>query len=238
MKLTELTTTHFHKVLIYAPSGFGKTVAAANAPGKIEYWDTDHKISSAAAYYKTKKEVLEKIDVYQFMNLPVKERVPALEKRMALIDQARASGKPMHFDSLVLDSLTTFTEMIMEDYLVRSQLGIKVAVKDIPAMQHYQLLDKHLTQIISGLLALPANIIMLAHLDISKDEDTGTVTRQPLMKGKWAAKLPIYFEEVYVGKIGADGKRILQAIPDREYPNVRTQNGRPKEFPVEDLFKI
>lgn len=239
MKLTDLAQGNsFHKILLYAPSGFGKTIAAASAPGRIEYWDIDHKISSVLNYFKNKPEVLEKIDVYQIMQLPPTKRMPALEARMKLIDDARAAGKPLHFDTLVIDSLTTLVETILEDYLVRSQMGIKTAIKDVPAMQHYMLLDKHLTQIISGLLALPANIIMLGHLDVYKDESTGAMIRQPLMKGKWAAKLPIYFEEVYVGKIGSDGKRIIQTQPDSTYPIARTQRGLAKEIPVEDIFKI
>lgn len=238
MKLTELAkATNYFKILLYAPSGFGKTCAAANAPGKIEWWDFDHKISSVISFYKNKPEILDRIEVFQFNHLDPKKRIPELEARMKLIEAARLNNTKLPFDTLVVDSLTTLTEALMEDYLIRSQLGIKVAIKDIPAMQHYQILDKHLTQFISGLLALPCNVIMLGHLDVYKDDSTGAMIRQPLMKGKWAAKLPIYFEEVYVGKIVGE-KRIIQTQPDSTYAIARTQRGLAKEIPVEDMFKI
>lgn len=226
MKLSEVTSTSFFKGLVYGDSGTGKTIFGAGFPGPIEYWDFDTKISSAAHYYKNDKQKLENIDVYQFAHLPREQRIPAWEVRNNRIAQLIRDKQPLPFKTLVLDSLTTFTAMIMDDYLIRSQKGIKRAHPDIPAMQDYQMLDKHLSLIIPSLLSLECNVVMLGHLKVDKDETTGQILRLPLMAGNFATKLPIYFEEVYVSQV-LEGKYLLQTQSDAMY-KCRTQRNLPK----------
>jgi hypothetical protein len=229
MKLNEMASTGFFKGLVYGDSGSGKTIFAASFPGPIEYWDFDHKISSAAHYYKKDAAKLEGIDVHQFANLPREKRIPAWEVRNNLIADCVRNNKPLPFKTLVVDSLTTFTAMIMDDYIVRSQRGIKRAHPEIPAMQDYQMLDKHLSLIVPSLLSLDCNVVMLGHLKTDKDESTGAIIRQPLMAGAFAGKLPIYFEEVYVSKVSTEGKYVLQTQSDSMY-KCRTQRNLPKEI--------
>lgn len=231
MKLNEVTSTGFFKGLVYGDSGTGKTIFAAGFPGPIEYWDFDHKISSAAHYYKNNAEKLAEIDVYQFANLPRDQRIPAFEVRNNIIADLVRTKKPLPFKTLVIDSLTTFTNMIMDDYLVRSQKGIKRAHPDIPSMQDYQMLDKHLSLLIPSWLSLDANVILLGHLKVDKDETTGQILRLPQVPGQFATKLPIYCEEVYVSKVTPDGKYVLQTQTDATY-KCRTQRSLPKEIPT------
>lgn len=224
MKLSDIAPDANVKVLAYGPSGTGKTCLAAGFPGPIEYWDFDHKISSAAQHYKGQSDRLSSIDVYQFAQLGKHERIAEWEKRLKFID---ANKTKLPFKTLVVDSLTTLSSMMLDDYIHRSQKGIKRALADIPAMQDYQLLDKHLTQIISGLLALPCNVVFIGHMNAEKDESTGMIMKRPLMAGKFADKLPIYFEEVYVSQIDSNGKYVLQTQGDSTMI-CRTQRKHPK----------
>jgi len=230
MKLSEIATNDFVKALIYGDSGSGKTVMAASFPGPIEYWDFDGKVSSAAQFYKNDKAKLDSINVTSFNKFPKETRIAEWEKKAREVDAAKKSGT-LPFKTLVLDSLTTFSNSMLDDYIHRSQRGIKRALADIPAMQDYQLLDKHLTQIISGLLALDCHVVMIGHMQVEKDESTGVILRQPLMAGKFAAKLPIYFDEVYVSKVTSSGQYVLQTQSDGTY-KCRTQRGLPKEIPT------
>lgn len=231
MKLSELEATTYFKGLVYGDSGTGKTCFAASFPGPIEYWDFDGKASSAAHFFKNDKERLSDIDVHQFITLPREKRIPAWEFRMNLIQDCVRKNLPLPFKTLVVDSLTTMVNAIMDDYMIRSQLGIKRAHKDINALQDYQLLDKHLSQLIPGLLALNCNVVMLGHLKLDKDEVTGAITRQPLISGQFAGKLPIYFEEVYVSTVDSAGKYVLQTQSDATY-KCRTQRGLAKLIPT------
>lgn len=210
MKATELVSSNYFKGLIYGESGAGKTCFAASFPGPIEYWDFDHKASSFVRYMEGDAR-LNDIDVYQFSQLDPNKRIPAWEVRANFVQGLKSKGAPLPFKTLVLDSITTFSMMIMDDYIVRSQTGIKRAIQGINALQDYQLFEKHMSQIITGLLSLECNVVMLAHVSTEKDESTGQIMRQPLIPGKaLGPKLPMWFEEVYVARVLQDGKRVLQ----------------------------
>ena len=235
MKASELTGTEFFKGLIYGNSGDGKTCLAAQFPGPMEVWDFDGKFNSAVHYLRTigKAEHLDQIDLYQFAQLPLKERIPAWEVRLKLIDDCVAQRKPLPFKTLVLDSITTLSHHLLEDYIYRSQLGIKRALPGINALQDYQLYDKHMTRVLVGILSLSCNIVVLGHLDSDKDESTGVITKKPLAAGQQLSKkLPVWFEEVYVSMVKPDGKRMLMTKPQGGYI-ARTQRGLAPEVTMD-----
>ena len=242
MKANEMVGHSFLKALIYGDSGAGKTCLAAQMPGPIEYWDFDGKLSSAVSYLQRigKAELLKHIDVYQFAQLPLMERIPAWEKRTQALDALIKAKQPFPFKTVVLDSITTLSHHLMEDYIFRSQTGLKRPLPGINGLQDYGLYEKHMTRMLSGLLAQPINFIVLGHVDVDRDESTGTISRKPLCAGQQLAKkLPIWFDEVYVAKVTSDGKRVLQTQPDATYSIVRTQRGLAKEVPtaVSELIK-
>lgn len=240
MKLTELSSgPSFLKLLLYGPSGAGKTtsVAALAAEGSLEIWDWDHKVSSAAFHYKNQPEILENIEVYQFAQLPEKDRIPAWLARTTEIDKLIADKKPLPFKTLVLDSLTTFTNALMRDYMVRSYVSTKRPGPDIFCQQDYGVLNTQLTNFIPKLLALPCNVVVIGHMETETDQATGVIHRQPMMPGKNAPKLPIWFEEVWVATLDSKGNRVFQTQPDTKYQICRTQRGLAKEVPM-DILKI
>lgn len=236
MKASELLDSDYIKALIYGNSGAGKTCLLSTFVGPIEIHDFDGKVSSLVNHVRrTKPEVeakafLDQITVYQFNKFPKETRIGEWQKRLQEIDQLRLKQQPLPFATLCIDSLTTLVSAMLDDYIYRSQKGIKRALADINAMQDYQLLDKHLTQIISGLLSLDAHVVMLGHMNTEKDEATGVVTRKLLMSGKFADKLPIYFEEVYVAMVDSTGKRVLQTHPDSTYSVIRSQRNLAKHI--------
>jgi len=234
MKASELQDKLFFKALIYGDAGVGKTCLAAQMPGPIEYWDFDHKIGSAIQYLKKtgNQAKLDEIDVYQFGHLKVKERIPEFEKRTKIIDDAISKKQPFAFKTLVIDSITTLSNYIMEDYIYRSQLGIKRPIEGINSMQDYQLYEKHMMRLLLGLLGQDINLVVLGHINIDKDETTGALVKKPLVKGQAISPmLPMWFEEVYAAYTKPDGSRVLQTGPGNNYAT-RTQRGFPKEIPM------
>ena len=240
MKLSDIALDDYIKLLVYGDSGTGKTVLAAGFPTPIRYWDFDHKISSAVKFYGKEDPRLSQIDVTQFAAFSRETRIKEFQKQLNEITSLANAKKPLPFKTLVLDSLTTFVQYVLDDYIYVSQTGIKRAVVGINALQDYQLLEKHLIQTITAILSLDCNVVCLGHMQIEKDEATGQMIRRPLMSGKFADKLPIYFEEVYVSKIGSKGEFLLQTQPDSTYTRVRSQRKLPKEISskFENIIKI
>lgn len=231
MKLDQLQSEDYVKLLLLGESGAGKTVLASSFPTPIKYFDFDMKVSSAAKYHSADKERLSQIDVEQYSNLPLPQRMATFLKSVKEIEKLQHEGKPLPFKTLVVDSLTTLTNAILEDYKKVSQLGIKRALADVNAMQDYQLLQIHLTQLITGLLSLKANIVIIGHTQLEKDETTGAMKNSILMPGQLAYKLPIYFEEVYLLKVNAKGERVLQTQSDSK-TSLRSQRKLAIEVPA------
>lgn len=229
MKLSEVAATNYVKALVYGPSSTGKTVFACSFPTPILYMDFDNKISSAAQFYKNDKERLEGITVNQYAKMSRDTRCKQFIADLNAIQKLQYAKAELPFKTIVIDSLTTFTSYLLDDYIHVSQKAIKRALEGVNAMQDYQLLDKHLTQIIPGILSLDANVVFIGHLCIDRDETTGAISNRPLMSGKFADKLPIFFEEVYVSKVDASGKYMMQTHSDPRTV-CRTQRKLPKEI--------
>lgn len=225
MQLSEIKTVDNQKVLLEGDSGIGKTCFAATFPGRMLILDFDGKVDSAAAYLRAKgmTEQLNAIDVEQFNAGLGMSPIDALTKLIneRLIPQQRA-GK-MEYKTIVLDSITTFSSATLA-HIVKTNPGVKrnaTAQGPQPGLQDYGILRREFQRLIPGLLSLPCNIIMLAHLAVEKDEATGQIFRHAMMDGSFARELPIYFKEVW-RMYTKDGKRMIQTQSDHMF-NCRSQ---------------
>jgi len=230
MNLSDIKTEGHFKGLFLGDSGVGKTCLGATFPGPIELLDFDLKADSAAAFLRSKgqSEKLTQINVEQFAPpieddakgpSPIDHLTQLIAKKY--IPQQRA-GK-MEFSTLMLDSITTFSIATLK-HIVKSNPGIKrvASIQGVqPCQQDYGILKREFQRLIHGLLSLPCNVIMLAHIDIEKDESTGQIFRHSMMDGSFARQLPIYFKECWRLYI-KDGKRMAQTQSDNMF-NCRSQ---------------
>lgn len=248
IKLSELQSTNVHtKSLILGASGSGKTIAAATWPGKKLWLDFDNKISSAANFYAGNKEMLESIEVKQYGKQSIKPTPPA-KPRMAQFQEDMAVYFKMHdlkqklpFDTLIVDTITTLSDSLLEDYRYVSQLGVKRPNVDQNSQSDYGLFATHFKQIIGRLLALECNVLFVGHTQIEQDEATGMRTNEILMPGQLKSKLGIYFEEVYFAKVNAQGARVWQTQADGKTTFCRTQRrNMPIEIPANyaEIIKV
>lgn len=229
MKLSDFNVNKFLKVLAFGKSGTGKTCFAAGFPTPMLILDFDGKANSAAAFFKNDPERLSGITVE---SLPPKDDGSSEARFMEIIEMLSAqqrAGK-LEYATIVVDSLTTMSSMLLR-HIVKTNPGIKRPVSKQglqPCMQDYGILKREFARLIPGLISLEANVVMLGHISITKDENTGEIIRGVALDGSFGQELPIYFEEVYHTYV-KDGKYMAQTQADFRFM-CRTQRGLPKEI--------
>lgn len=237
MKLSDsIAGPEYVKALILGESGAGKTVGACTFPGKKQVMDFDGKISSAAKFYAGNKEVLESIEFNPYGKMTVKGGDGNKPRMRAFLDDLQVyfnmqnKKQKLPFDTIIIDTITTMTDSIMEDYRYVSQTGVKRPNIDQNSQSDYGLLATHFKQILTGCLALDAHVVVLGHTMLSKDESTGVVSNEILMPGQMSSKLGIYFEEVYFAKVNDKKERVWQTQADNKTRFCRTQRNLPPEI--------
>lgn len=219
--LAELKTSGRLKLLLIGESGAGKTSFIAGAP-KPWIGDFDGKIVSAAEFLrKTNPEQLAKVDFENYAGL-IGGTLAAdkFNRDIGKISQT----KPFPYETIGLDSLTTFSDESMK-YLIKTNPGVKRQITNavqLPVLQDYQMARIWFKQIITAMLGLPCNVIMTAHIQVEKDEVTGRILRSPMMAGKLAHELPIFFGEVWRAYRDDKGQHWAQTQSD-SYFTCRSQ---------------
>ena len=225
MKLSEIKDTDFIKVLVCGPPGTTKTCFAVGFPTPILVLDFDGKVNSAARWYEKDKERLEQIEVRQ-LNKRLDDKDPIAELNQIIKDELIPQQKAgqMKYKTLVVDSMTTFSSAVLA-HIVKTNPGIKrvQSAQGFQAgMQDFGILKREFARLIPGLLSLPMNIVMTAHVKTDRNEITGEIIRSPIMDGSFSQELPIYFEEVYRVFL-KDGKPFAQTKSDQYYDFCRSQ---------------
>lgn len=225
MLLSEIKPTENIKALVCGPPGVGKTCFAAGLPTPMLVLDFDDKIDSAAAWYANDPERLKQIEVRSYgKKLDGSDPIAELNKLISeeLIPQQRSGT--MKYKTLVIDSATTFSSAVLA-HIVKTNPGIKrvTSAQGVqPGMQDFGILKREFEKLIPGLISLPMNVVMTAHIKIDRSELTGEIIRSPIMDGSFAANLPIYFKEVY-RVFMKDGKPHAQTKSDAYYEFCRSQ---------------
>lgn len=231
MKLSEVDTSAFLKLLLYGDSGAGKTCFAGGLPLPILYLDFDGKVSSAARYYSDDKDRLAQIEVVKLNDNIGSDPVNELTKIMRDLETQHKSGS-MKFKTIVIDSITTFSSACLR-HIVKTNPGIKrsVSAQGVqPGMQDYGILKREFARMIPGLLSLNMNVVMLGHIAVTKDENTGELIRGCMMDGSFSEELPIYFEEVWRAYVDTKGNHKAQTQSDYKYKCRSQIKGLPKEI--------
>lgn len=240
MKLSDIKTESNFKLLLIGAPGAGKTCFAASFPGPVLYLDFDDKVDSAALFYKNKPELLQNIEVRQLSRQLNADPLVVMNKIISdeLIPQQRAGE--MKWKTIVVDSISAFSAATLQ-HIINTNPGIKgVETKQgkMPDRPHYGVLLREFSRLIPGLLTLPCNIVMCAHVDTYKDDTTGIIIREAQMDGSYAQKLPQAFKEVWYMYVDEKGKRLAQTRADRQFACLRSQiAGLPSPLAIDDGYE-
>lgn len=241
MKLSEIKPIENIKVLLIGPPGTGKTCTAAGFPYPMRVLDFDGKVNSAARWYAGDVDRLANIDVE-----PLSKRLDGRDPVLILLQEineliAQEKSGVMKYKTLVIDSMTTFSDAVI-NHIVQTNPGIKRFMSKQgaqPCQQDFGILKREFARLIPGILSLPMNIVVTAHIKTDKSELTGEIIRSPLMDGSFGTQLPVYFDECYRTYM-ENGKVFAQTQSDAYYNFCRSSiPGLPAklELKYENLIK-
>jgi len=168
--------------LIYGASGTGKTTVAATMPSP-GFVDTDKGMLSLKGKDIPYFDISQDVPVMRWLN--INKAVDTFAKDPTI-------------KTIVLDSLTTASECAMTSVQVTNKTFGKA-----PTLQDWGHQIAKLKELIFKLIALPKHIIVIAHEKYDKDELSGRVWCGPLVTGKLAQQLGIYFDEMYRAEVTA-----------------------------------
>jgi ABC-type dipeptide/oligopeptide/nickel transport system ATPase component len=254
VKLSEFKQDENLSLCIIGQSGSGKTCLISSFPKPMCILDFDGKVQSAANHLKREKleAELAQIDVIPIQKMVgIAENKATGQKAQAATSQQFTAivswlnemeaivktGKPFPYKTIAFDSITRFSEVLLNEVIRASKGKIKYSVEnpfpdqgpETPSVQHYGVNMSNFKSILNRFLALPATKIVTAHWERDKDELTGKIINQALLSGKLSPYLPIVFEEVYrsyVEQTPTGVKYMLQTVSDKDF-DCRSQLGLP-----------
>lgn len=198
----EVTTTNqFLKVLVVGGPGTGKSQFAATFPSPAYVFDIDGGIVS----YKGKDFT------YSQFELSNAGYVDFTKEFKETLKEAK-EGK---YQTIVLDSTSSLTDMAMERAMV---MDPKRSLTGGPVWNIHYSMVKHLVEsTIKALVSLPCNVVVIAHKEIVKNEEDGTIVAvEPLLTGNLSRRIPGLFDEVYYALTKNEGGKphwYLQTVP-------------------------
>lgn len=209
--------SEYLKMFVTGNFGTGKSSFAATCPTPGFVFDLDDGIQS----YRGKD--------FDYETFPLSAAGwVALEKVIREVKGDVEAGK---YQTVVIDSTTSMTDIAMERAL---QLDPKRSATGGPIWNcHYMMVRNLMEGRLRQIVNFPCNIIVIAHLSLIRDEDTGAILgTEPLLTGQLSTTLPGYFGEVYCAfskqvaakKAGAKAETVfyLRTLP-RGYYKARSR---------------
>lgn len=191
--------TAFFKAMIVGTYGTGKSIFASSCPTPGFVFDFDEGIIS----YQGRD-----FDYEQFSRnwkgwVSFEKTLMEVEKEIE------------NYKTVVVDSTSAMTDLAMERAL---QLNPLRDENGGPLWNvHYQIVKNLMLGTLRRIIALPANVVVIAHIDIIRNPKTGNIVDvAPMLTGQLREFIPGQFQEVYYATTKRAGDRtqwFLQTVP-------------------------
>lgn len=206
--------TEFLRVMSVGESGEGKSIFASSFPTPGFIFDFGKEVIS----YRGKDFDYEQYELSPKGWLKYERDFVTFTKCLKegkRFPDEKGVQKEGKYKTAVVDNVTAMTDVCMTQAL---QLDPKRSLTGGPIWNvHYGLVKNLMEGRLRQLLNLECNLVLIAHLEIISDKETGAIIGvEPSMTGSLGVDIPSYFHEVYYHthrKEGGDTKWFLQTVP-------------------------
>ena len=178
------------KALVYGRSGTGKTRSLRTAPKLIGIVDVDKGMLTNRGIAG-----IEYIEIEYDSDKPRPEAWDNIKEGVKLFAQWA------DIKTIALDSVTTVSDACLKKVLMINKHQSQQAT-----LPDYMLQIKWLEDLFTTAIGSGKNLILTAHEEFEKNEFSGQLWCLPMIVGKLASKLPIWFDEVYHTQVTKDAK--------------------------------
>ena len=224
--------TKSRNVLIFGTTGAGKTQQFSTLPGrKFAYLFDPNAIDTLQG---------EDIDYEEFLpdrlDLSItslsKNKQPGTKSTLKAtnvyaawekhFEHALETGFFDDYDNILVDSLTTFSDMVMD-----SVLSMNGRAGQWPQQDDYGPQMNAIMKVFRVMTALNKRVYVTGHVEMVKDELSQRVFYQPMVTGRLKTKLPLLFSNIFFAtaemQTGTKKEVMyqLQTKPDRLTPLIR-----------------
>lgn len=211
----------FKKIFVAGDYGTGKSVFASSFPKPAFVFDFDLGITT----YRNSG--------FDYSQFPL-TALGWVEFEKTL-REVRKKVEDEEYTTIIVDSTTTMTDLAMERAM---QLDPKRSVTGGPLWNvHYQMVKNLIEGKLRTIVNFDCNIVVIAHLDIVLDAETGAVIKiEPLLTGQLSTKIPGLFDEVYCAMVRmkkGDPEFILRTITKGFYHARSRISGKERLLPDE-----
>jgi len=200
------------KLLIYGVPGAGKTYLAGQA-AEVERMSPVLFIDIEGGT-KTIRKLHPNVDVVRVQNVYDKQgrlRASAWKKLQDVYEDLR---KGVHYQTVVVDSLTEAAKVSMYSVL---EEAVKTTTNrdrdpDVPEMRDWGKSGEQIRRFVRAFRDLNCHVIFTALSSEDKDPQSGSVTVKPALAGKLKDEIPAYLDEVLYLYVKADNKGVERKI--------------------------
>lgn len=229
---------NIHKVLLIGDTGTGKTTQFLTFPApRFAYiFDPSAKASLAKQDVDTVEMLPERAELNlharsitkdgkSFSDAPRGIKEPQLWETFVQDINARYdSGELLKYKSIMVDSLTIAAHALMDRvYFLQEK------VKRSDERTDYGVAGEMLTDMIRMFTSLDRNFLFTVHKKMRKDEVSAKTHYQMTLPGEARTTIPRFFDNVLACTNEAR-QYMVQTVPDRENPTVRTDIRTKEKF--------
>lgn len=163
-----LEVPHWAKVLVYGPPGCGKTVMAANGPPSV-HMDADGTGTLALLNHP---ELISRVRLMR--GVTITKAIDVFEAKMA------NHPKMAWCETITIDTLDALAGINLNEIIKRDT--VKHENRDqIGAQRDYKFNTADMRRLIELVVAVPCNVVVVAHDEEIRDDTTGAISHGPYL---------------------------------------------------------